>query len=92
MLRLGRSCTVVQSEISSTRVLVRHAYFYLSVGLGRELQSTRTVRFGTFESDLAAGELRENSSKVRLQGQPFQLLAGLVEKPGEVVTREELKD
>ena len=48
----------------------------------------RAVRFGTFELDLAAGELRKNGLKVRLQEQPFQLLVALVAKPGEVVTRE----
>ena len=58
----------------------------------QENQPTRTIRFGTFELDLAAGELRKNGRKVRLQDQPFQLLAALVEKPGEVVTREDLKD
>jgi Tol biopolymer transport system component/DNA-binding winged helix-turn-helix (wHTH) protein len=50
------------------------------------------VRFGTFELDLVAGELRKGGRKVRVQEQPFQLLAALVEKPGEVVTREDLKD
>ncbi|MDA1312836.1 MAG: winged helix-turn-helix domain-containing protein [Acidobacteria bacterium] len=57
-----------------------------------EAASPRVLRFGTFELDLAAGELRKNGRKVRLQDQPFQLLAALVKKPGEVVTREELKD
>jgi Tol biopolymer transport system component/DNA-binding winged helix-turn-helix (wHTH) protein len=57
-----------------------------------EAASSRVLRFGTFELDLAAGELRKNGRKVRLQEQPFQLLAALVEKPWEVVTREELKD
>ena len=42
----------------------------------------RAVRFGTFELDLAAGELRKNGLKVRLQEQPFQLLIALVEKGG----------
>ncbi len=42
---------------------------------------------GTFELDLAAGELRKSGLKVRLQEQPFQLLAALVIRPGEVVTR-----
>ena len=52
----------------------------------------RLLRFGTFELDLAAGELRKNGLKVRLQEQPFQLLAALAGRPGEVVTREELKE
>jgi Tol biopolymer transport system component/DNA-binding winged helix-turn-helix (wHTH) protein len=49
------------------------------------------VRFGTFEVDPKAGELRRNGSRVRLQDQPFQILLTLVERPGEVVTREELR-
>jgi TolB-like protein/DNA-binding winged helix-turn-helix (wHTH) protein/Flp pilus assembly protein TadD len=49
------------------------------------------LRFGVFELDLRAGELRRNGLRVRLQEQPFQVLAMLIEHPGEVVTREELK-
>jgi len=49
------------------------------------------VRFGVFEVDLLAGELRRNGSKVKLQEQPFQLLVMLLEHPGEVVTREEIQ-
>lgn len=48
-------------------------------------------RFGVFEIDLAAGELRKNGAKVRLQEQPFQVLALLLERRGEVVPREELR-
>jgi len=44
-----------------------------------------------FELDLRAGELRRNGSKIRLQEQPFQILVTLLEHPGEVVTREELR-
>jgi cholera toxin transcriptional activator len=51
----------------------------------------RIVRFGIFELDLAAGELRKNGAKLRLQEQPFQVLALLLERPGEVVTREEVR-
>ena len=49
------------------------------------------VHFGIFEVDLGAGELRRNGSKVRLQDQPFQVLALLLERPGQIVTREELQ-
>jgi serine/threonine-protein kinase len=49
------------------------------------------IRFGTFEVDLEAGELRRRGSKVKLQEQPFQVLVMLLERPGEVVTREELQ-
>jgi Tol biopolymer transport system component/DNA-binding winged helix-turn-helix (wHTH) protein len=48
------------------------------------------VQFGIFEADLRAGELRRNGSKIRLQDQPFQVLAFLLERPGQLVTREEL--
>jgi DNA-binding winged helix-turn-helix (wHTH) protein/Tol biopolymer transport system component len=48
------------------------------------------IRFGIFEIDLRAGQLRRNGLKVRLQEQPFQVLAMLLERPGEVVTREDL--
>ena len=48
------------------------------------------IRFGIFEVDLRAGQLRRNGLKVRLQEQPFQVLAMLLERPGEVVTREDL--
>src|SRR5271168_4253314 len=47
--------------------------------------------FGVFELDLRAGELRKHGLRVRLQEQPFQLLAMLLEHAGEVVTREELQ-
>jgi DNA-binding winged helix-turn-helix (wHTH) protein len=51
----------------------------------------RLARFGVFELDLSAGELRKNGVKLRLQGQPFQVLALLLDRAGEVVTREELQ-
>jgi DNA-binding winged helix-turn-helix (wHTH) protein len=49
------------------------------------------VRFGVFELDLATGELWKRGTKVALQEQPLQVLARLVERPGELVTREELR-
>jgi DNA-binding winged helix-turn-helix (wHTH) protein len=51
----------------------------------------RIIRMGVFELDLHSGELRRNGLKVKLQEQPFQILALLLEHPGEVVTREELR-
>jgi DNA-binding winged helix-turn-helix (wHTH) protein len=54
-------------------------------------QAGRIVRFGMFEVDLAAGELRKSGARVRLQEQPFQVLAYLLQHPGEIVTREELR-
>lgn len=49
------------------------------------------VRFGPFEADLHSGELLRLGAKVRLQDQPFQVLAALLERAGQVVTREELR-
>ena len=51
----------------------------------------RIVRFGTFEADLGARELRKGGVRIKLQGQPFEVLAMLLERPGEVVPREELR-
>jgi TolB-like protein/DNA-binding winged helix-turn-helix (wHTH) protein/Flp pilus assembly protein TadD len=51
----------------------------------------RRLRFGAFEADLRTGQLTRSGSRVRLQDQPFQVLAALLEKPGELVTREELR-
>ncbi len=53
--------------------------------------ATVRLRFGVFELDLRAGELRKRGIRVRLQDQPFQALVMLLEHPGEVVTREELQ-
>lgn len=49
------------------------------------------LRFGVFEADLAAGELRKNGARLRLQEQPFQVLAVLLENAGQVVTRDDLR-
>ena len=50
-----------------------------------------TLRFGVFELDPRAGELRKKGMKIRLQGQPVEILAMLLQHPGETVTREELQ-
>src|SRR6476646_9123396 len=52
---------------------------------------TRMIQFGVFEVDLRAGELRRNGSRVKLQDQPLQILTLLLERPGEVVSRDELR-
>jgi TolB-like protein/Flp pilus assembly protein TadD len=49
------------------------------------------VRFGVFEANIRTGELTKHGKRLRLQEQPFQLLTILLEKPGELVTREELR-
>ena len=52
----------------------------------------KLIRFGPYEADLAAGELRKGGRVIRLQEQPFQVLATLLDRSGEVVTREELRE
>jgi TolB-like protein/DNA-binding winged helix-turn-helix (wHTH) protein len=52
---------------------------------------TRRVTFGPFEADLSTCELRKHGLKVKLQDQPFQVLALLVQRPGEMISREEFR-
>ena len=52
---------------------------------------SRTIRFGAFEADLHAGEVRKSGSRIKLQDQPFKVLQILLEHPGNLVTREELQ-
>lgn len=63
----------------------------LSLSLtGMEHASPHLIRFGLFELDLRSGELLKRGRKIRLEGQPVQVLICLLESPGELVTREEL--
>jgi TolB-like protein/DNA-binding winged helix-turn-helix (wHTH) protein len=52
----------------------------------------RVVKFGIFEVDLQAGEVRKAGMKQKLAGQPFRVLQALLERPQEIVTREELRE
>jgi cholera toxin transcriptional activator len=61
------------------------------VSLPQSSFAGKIVRFGVFAVDLAAGELRKNGARIRLQEQPFQVLVFLLERSGEVVTREDLR-
>src|ERR1700680_1754883 len=49
------------------------------------------LRFGAYEADLHTGELWKHGTRVKLVGQPFQIFAALVRRPGQLVTREELR-
>jgi len=51
----------------------------------------RVFRFGLYQADVAAGELRKNGRKIKLQEQPFRVLLLLLERPGSVITREEIR-
>src|SRR6201997_1395006 len=57
----------------------------------RPAVNPNTVQFGLFEVDLQTRELRKSGVKIKLNDQPFQVLTVLLERPGEVVTREELQ-
>ncbi len=57
----------------------------------RPVANSNKVRFGLFEADLDTRELRKSGIKIKLNDQPFQVLALLLEHPGEVVTREEIQ-
>jgi DNA-binding winged helix-turn-helix (wHTH) protein/Tol biopolymer transport system component len=64
---------------------------YAEVAMGVTTQGRGIVRFGEYELDLQAGVLRKHGMRIRCQEQPLQVLAALVERPGELVTREELR-
>src|ERR1700722_14352383 len=53
-------------------------------------QPGRRYRFGAFEADATVGELRRQGVRIKLNAQPFQVLAMLLERPGELLTREEI--
>ena len=59
--------------------------------MGTPATITRILHFGVFEVDLKAGELRKHGLRLKLPEQPFQVLSVLLENPGEIVTREELR-
>ena len=58
----------------------------------RSFRGARLIHFSDFELDIRAAELRRNGIHIRLQEQPFRILAALLEKPGDVVTRLGLKN
>src|SRR5450631_165134 len=62
----------------------------LGFAMTQAAQPFRRLRFGVFEADFRTGELTKRGKRVRLQEQPFQLLAMLLDRPGDLVTREEL--
>ena len=55
-------------------------------------RSPRNVRFGVFEVDIEAGELRKHGLRLKLSEQPFQILTMLLARPGEIVSREFLRE
>ena len=63
----------------------------LHTSVDQPAAAPRCVKFGLFEADLRSGELTKQGKRIPLQEQPFQLLAMLLERPGELVTREEVR-
>jgi hypothetical protein len=64
---------------------------FLNSGDRSPIPSPRILRFDSYEVDLQSGELRKGGRRVPLQAQPFQLLSLLVQSPGHLVTREEVR-
>jgi DNA-binding winged helix-turn-helix (wHTH) protein len=56
----------------------------------KDIQPARRYRFGVFEADSATGELRKRGIRIRLHAQPFQILLLLIDRPGELLTREQI--
>jgi TolB-like protein/Flp pilus assembly protein TadD len=96
--KLGLRTRMTRTE-ADRRIFIRTQWYYShkgspwrGVGMTTSLSSGRqVVRFGAYEADLRAGELRKNGLRIRLSEQPFQVLTILLEHPGEVVAREELQ-
>ena len=79
------------SQHTHTLGLVLDFRYTRRTSVVQPLHSPRVLRFGIFEADLNSGELRRSGLKLKLTGQPFQVLEMLLECPGEVVTRDELQ-
>jgi len=75
---------------TSYRAITRRNYARKMLNFGHVNSSPLIVRFGTFEINFQTGELRQRGQKIKLQEQPLQVLAALLERSGELVTREEL--
>jgi DNA-binding winged helix-turn-helix (wHTH) protein len=65
---------------------------FLGLNVDVSVPERKLARFGLFEADLKPRVLTKNGLRVRLQDQPFQVLALLLEHPGEIVTREEIRE
>jgi eukaryotic-like serine/threonine-protein kinase len=88
---------MVQKKSMRSRLIVVNSACYVSshsvegAGFMATVHPSPTLRFGTFEVDIDTGELRRNGLRVKLQDQPFQVLVLLLQHPGEVITRDELR-
>jgi DNA-binding winged helix-turn-helix (wHTH) protein len=71
------------------RIWIERVIGYTDMSM-TDAQPARRYRFGTFEANVATGELRRQGLRVKLNAQPFQMLVMLLERPGELLTREEI--
>ena len=81
------TCSELYIE-SGVRLKAEHRY--TGAATMSDPRPTKGYRFGVFEADAATGELRRQGVRVRLNAQPFQVLCLLLERPGELLTREEI--
>lgn len=82
---------VSASSLAFRRFLLVVDFAAIDKEMSPPLSQSRSVRFGPFEVSFPSRELRKNGVRVRLPGQPFDILAILLERAGDVVTREELR-
>jgi DNA-binding winged helix-turn-helix (wHTH) protein len=71
--------------------LVARAPDLRQYGVHVPVPTAQKIRFGVFELDRQTAELYKHGTKLKLQGQPIAVLALLLERPGELITREELR-
>ncbi len=90
-----RLLTTIDERLTTNDCLAVHygrAVMPMPPSNPRSNREARLLRFGVFEVDLAAGELRKNGARIRLQEQPLQVLTTLLQNAGQVVTRDDLRE
>ncbi|MGA8409872.1 MAG: winged helix-turn-helix domain-containing protein [Candidatus Acidiferrales bacterium] len=82
--------SVRPANLSSFRP--RSTFIFPAISVRHEVPAMDGLRFDAYQVDLRTGELRKHGRKIRLAGRPFQILALLLEQPGELLTRKELQE
>lgn len=90
-LQALRSLTATPSKTLSNLVLIPLQYLLSRMDTKSRAEGLRRAQFGVFEADLESEELCRSGARVRIQSQPFKLLAVFLEHPGQVVSRETLQ-
>ncbi len=88
---LNRSSVLVKGDFMSMQMVAVHSPEEPGGSHLAPVAPSRYICFGAFHLDLKKGELLKDSSRVKLQGKVYQALVALLQKPGEIVTREELR-